>query len=97
MNGFICQRGRYRRSRHLKSVLSVADLPKSYYSVVHDLPDMPPPPLDPKTRQPVSPDALLRLFAKECIAQEMSTQEFIRIPEEVREAYLRLGRPTALH
>ena len=84
-------------SRKLKSVLSVDALPKSYYNILHDLPEMPPPPLDPKTRQPVSPDALLRLFAQECIAQEMSTQEFIPIPEEVREAYLRLGRPTALH
>jgi tryptophan synthase beta chain len=47
--------------------------------------------------KPVSPDALLRLFAKECVAQETSTQEYIPIPEEVREAYLRLGRPTPLH
>ena len=29
--------------------------------------------------------------------QEVSTQEFIPIPEEVREAYLRLGRPTPLY
>jgi tryptophan synthase beta chain len=29
--------------------------------------------------------------------QEVSTQEFIPIPDEVREAYLRLGRPTPLY
>jgi tryptophan synthase beta chain len=45
----------------------------------------------------MSPEPLLRLFAKECVMQEVSTQEFIPIPDEVREAYLRLGRPTPLY
>jgi tryptophan synthase beta chain len=45
----------------------------------------------------MAPEPLLRLFAKECVMQEVSTQEFIPIPEEVREAYLRLGRPTPLY
>jgi tryptophan synthase beta chain len=47
--------------------------------------------------QPMDPEALLPLFARECVMQEVSTQEFIPIPEEVREAYLRLGRPTPLY
>ncbi len=81
----------------LKSVLSVDQLPRDYYNIQHDLPSPLPPPLDPKTLQPVSPEALLRLFAKECLMQEVSTQEFFPIPEEVREAYLRLGRPTPLY
>jgi len=81
----------------LKSTLQADDLPRNYYNIQHDLPDRLPPPLDPKTRQPVSPEALLRLFAKECIAQEVSQEEFIPIPEEVREAYLRIGRPTPLY
>ncbi|MBI3859270.1 MAG: TrpB-like pyridoxal phosphate-dependent enzyme [Thaumarchaeota archaeon] len=80
----------------MKSVLSIDELPKSYYNILHDLPAPLPPPLDPKTMQPVSPEALLRLFAKECVMQEVSTEEFIPIPEEVREAYVRLGRPTTL-
>jgi tryptophan synthase beta chain len=81
----------------LRSVLPADRLPKNYYNMLHDLPGPLPPPLDPKTLQPASPEALLRLFAKECIAQEVSTQEFIPIPEEVREAYVRLGRPTPLY
>jgi tryptophan synthase beta chain len=81
----------------LKSTLSQDELPKSYYNIQHDLPERLPPPLDPKTGQPASPEALLRLFAKECILQEVSQEEFIPIPEEVREAYLRLGRPTPLY
>ena len=81
----------------LKSVLPPDMLPKEFYNILHDLPVMLPPPLDPLTMKPVSPEALLRLFAKECISQEVSTQEFFPIPEEVREAYLRLGRPTPLY
>lgn len=81
----------------MKSVLRPDELPSSYYNILHDLPGPLPPPLDPKTMKPVSPESLLRLFAKECVMQEVSTQEFIPIPEEVREAYLRLGRPTPLY
>ena len=81
----------------LKATLSQDMLPRNYYNIQHDLPERLPPPLDPKTHQPVSPEPLLRLFAKECVMQEVSTQDFIPIPEEVREAYLRLGRPTPLY
>lgn len=81
----------------LKVVLSQDKLPTDYYNIQHDLPEPLPPPLDPGTLQPMSPEPLLRLFAKECVMQEVSTQEFIPIPEEVREAYLRLGRPTPLY
>jgi len=81
----------------LKSILSQDMLPENYYNIQHDLPEPLPPPLDPRTMQPVTPEPLLRLFAKECIMQEISTQEYIPIPEEVREAYLRLGRPTPLY
>jgi len=81
----------------LKAVLSQDELPRNYYNIQHDLPEPLPPPLDPRTMQPMSPEPLLRLFAKECIMQEVSTQEFIPIPDEVREAYLRLGRPTPMY
>ncbi|MGQ9700649.1 MAG: TrpB-like pyridoxal phosphate-dependent enzyme [Candidatus Bipolaricaulaceae bacterium] len=52
-----------------------------------------PPPLDPKTKEPVDPKALLAPFSRECIAQEVSTDRFIDIPEKVREVY-RLWLPT---
>ncbi len=81
----------------LKVILSPDELPTQYYNIQHDLPEPLPPPLDPATLKPMSPEPLLRLFAKECVMQEVSTQEFIPIPEEVREAYLRLGRPTPLY
>ncbi len=81
----------------LKAVLSQDKLPTNFYNIQHDLPEPLPPPLDPGTLQPMSPEPLLRLFAKECVMQEVSREEFIPIPEEVREAYLRLGRPTPLY
>ncbi|HUH82798.1 MAG TPA: TrpB-like pyridoxal phosphate-dependent enzyme [Nitrososphaerales archaeon] len=81
----------------LKAVLSQDELPTDYYNIQHDLPEPLPPPLDPATLKPMAPEPLLRLFAKECVMQEVSTQEFIPIPEEVREAYIRLGRPTPLY
>ncbi len=73
------------------------DLPKNWYNIQHDLPEPLPPPLDPGTMKPMSPEPLLRLFAKECVMQEVSTEEYIPIPEEVREAYLRFGRPSPLY
>ncbi len=81
----------------LKAVLPQEELPREYYNIQHDLPEPLPPPLDPRTLQPMSPEPLLRLFAKECVMQEVSREEFIPIPDEVREAYLRLGRPTPLY
>jgi tryptophan synthase beta chain len=81
----------------LKAVLTQDELPRDYYNIQHDLPEPLPPPLDPRTHEPMSPEPLLRLFAKECVMQEVSREEFIPIPDEVREAYLRLGRPTPLY
>jgi len=80
----------------VKVTLKPDDLPKNWYNIQHDLPEPLPPPLDPGTHKPMPPEPLLRLFAKECVMQEVSTEEFIAIPEEVREAYLRFGRPSPL-
>jgi len=81
----------------VKVTLDQDDLPKNWYNIQHDLPGPLPPVLDPGTLKPVSPEPLFRLFARECVMQEISTEEYIPIPEEVREAYLRLGRPSPLY
>jgi len=39
----------------------------------------------------------MRIFTKEGVRQEVCMDERVKIPEEVREAYLRLGRPTPLY
>ncbi len=71
-------------------------LPRDYYNIQADLPEPLPPPLDPKTLQPVNPALLERLFAKELVRQEISSERFIKIPEEVLQAYRVIGRPTPL-
>jgi tryptophan synthase beta chain len=77
-------------------VLPEDRLPTHYYNIAADLPVAPPPPLHPGTREPIGPEMLAPLFPMELIRQEVATDRFIEIPEEVREAY-RIFRPTPLH
>ena len=72
------------------------EIPTSWYNIQADLPEPLPPPLDPGTLKPTSPEPLFRLFAKEIVAQEVSQERWIKIPEEVLEAYRWLPRPTPL-
>ena len=69
--------------------------PSHWYNIVADLAEPPPPPLHPGTLNPVGPDDLAQLFPMELIAQEVSTERFLAIPDEVREVY-RMWRPTPL-
>jgi tryptophan synthase beta chain len=78
-----------------KYVLDEADLPTQWYNVIPDLPEPPPPPLHPGTREPVGPDDLAPLFPQALIAQEVTTDRYVDIPEEVRDVY-RLWRPSPL-
>src|SRR5690606_3528145 len=54
-----------------------------------------PPHLHPATREPVAPEDLAPLFASGLIAQEVSTETYIAIPEPVREIYA-MWRPSPL-
>jgi len=82
-----------------KFVLTEKDLPTRWYNI---LPDMaatggpPPPPLHPGTLQPIGPADLAPLFPMALIAQEVSQDRFIDIPEAVREIY-KLWRPSPLY
>jgi len=51
--------------------------------------------LNPMTKEPITPEFLSVLFPMEIIKQEVSTERYIQIPEEVREIY-KLYRPTPL-
>jgi tryptophan synthase beta chain len=79
------------------TTLSLDETPTSWYNIQADLPEPAPPPLDPTTLKPISPNLLERIFAKELIGQEVSTERYIKIPDEVFDAYLRLPRPTPLY
>ena len=76
--------------------LDPEDIPRRWYNILPDLPRQLPPPLDPKTKEPVKPEQLAPLFPKELILQEVSQERFIDIPEEIREVYMRY-RPTPLY
>ena len=78
-----------------KYLLSEDRIPTSWYNVAADLATPPPPPLHPGTLQPAGPEDLAPLFPMGLIAQEVSTERLIEIPDEVREIY-RLWRPTPL-
>ena len=76
-------------------LLNESDLPRFWYNVNADMPVAPAPVLHPQSMEPVTPDFLSVLFPMDLILQEVSTERFIEIPEEVREIY-KLYRPTPL-
>jgi tryptophan synthase beta chain len=77
-----------------KFLLDEDHIPTHWYNVLADM-DPPPPPIDPRTGQPVGPEALIPLFPLALIQQEVSTERYIPIPDEVRGVY-KLWRPTPL-
>ena len=82
-------------SDQTKFLLNETDLPRFWYNINADSPLPPTPVLRPDTLEPVTPDFLSVLFPMEIIMQEVSTERFIQIPDEVREIY-KLYRPTPL-
>jgi tryptophan synthase beta chain len=75
--------------------LNESDLPKFWYNINADSPVPPTPVLHPGTMEPVTPEFLSVLFPMDLILQEISTERYIEIPEEVLEIY-KLYRPTPL-
>ena len=78
-----------------KFLLDEDALPGSWYNVVPELPFELAPPLNPATREPVGPEAFSEIFPEGIIRQEVTTEPYVPIPEEVREIYA-LWRPTPL-
>ncbi len=78
-----------------KFLLSENQMPTHWYNIVADMPNKPLPPLHPGTKQPISADMLQPLFADELIKQELSTEKYIEIPEEIQDKY-KLYRPSPL-
>ncbi len=82
-----------------KVILSERDMPTHWYNINADLPAAGvelPPVLHPGTGQPIGPADLAPLFPMALIAQEVSTERYIEIPDEVREIYT-TWRPTPLY
>ena len=79
--------------------LSESEIPEYYLNISYYLKKylgkLPDPPLNPVTKQPAGPADLAAIFPMELIKQEVSLEERIQIPEEVRELY-KLYRATPL-
>ncbi|BBB48648.1 TrpB-like pyridoxal phosphate-dependent enzyme [Pelolinea submarina] len=76
-------------------LLNESDLPKQWYNILADSPNPPAAVLNPQTLEPVTPEFMSVIFPMNLIMQEMSSERYIDIPEEVREIY-KLWRPTPL-
>lgn len=82
-------------SDQIRFDLSQNDLPRFWYNINGDSPVAPNPVLHPGTLEPVTPDFLSVLFPMDLIMQEISSERFIEIPQEVLDIY-KLWRPTPL-
>lgn len=79
----------------VKIFLDEKDMPRAWYNIQADMPNLPQPPLHPGTKKPVGPDDLSPIFPMALIGQEMATERWIEIPDEVMEIY-KLWRPSPL-
>jgi tryptophan synthase beta chain len=77
-----------------KILLDESDIPTHWYNVVADMPNPPAPTLG-RDGRPIGPDALAAIFPQALIAQEVSRERWIPIPEAVRDIY-RQWRPTPM-
>ena len=78
-----------------KIYLSESEIPNKWYNIQADLNTPLDPPLDPETNEPMKPEKLAAIFPNALLEQEMSTERWISIPEEVMEIYS-IYRPAPL-
>jgi tryptophan synthase beta chain len=76
--------------------LSQDEMPTQWYNIKADLPEPLPPLLHPGTKQPLNPGLHPRIWAEELVRQEESKERYVKMPDEVRDAYLSMPRPTPL-
>jgi len=78
----------------IKVTLSERDIPRQWYNLAADLPTPAQPPLMPDG-SPITPDVLAPVFPMNLIEQEVSTERWIDIPEEILDMLYR-WRPAPL-
>ena len=82
--------------KNRKIILSEKEMPRQWYNILADMPNKPLPPLHPATRQPVGPQDLAAIFPMELIKQEVASERYIDIPDEVLDLY-KIYRPSPLY
>ena len=74
--------------RTKRFILTEDEIPQYWYNIQADMVNKPMPPLNPATHEPLKPEDMYPIFAKELCHQELNqTDPWIEIPEEVREMY----------
>ena len=77
-----------------KIELSSDEVPKQWYNMLADLPCELPAPINSEGKDQIS--ALQLAFTQAGLAQEFATDRYIKIPDEVRNLFMEMGRPTPL-
>lgn len=80
--------------QEIKVYLNENEIPKKWYNLAADLPSPMHPPLGPDGK-PISPDMLEKVFPMNLIEQEVSTERWIDIPNDILEILYR-WRPAPL-
>ncbi|AFZ69893.1 pyridoxal-phosphate dependent TrpB-like enzyme [Caldisphaera lagunensis DSM 15908] len=71
-------------------------LPEFWYNIIPDLPVPLSPPRDPPDGEFSRIDLLNEILPKEILRQQFTIERYIKIPDELREKYILIGRPTPL-
>jgi len=82
--------------KQYKYVLQESEMPTHWYNIMADMKSPPPPYRHPATLELLGPDDLAPIFPAGLIAQEVSTERFIEIPDEVADV-LKMWRPSPLY
>lgn len=82
--------------KNINRVFHLKNIPNKWINILYNLPKALTPLVNPSTNQPIPLEAMMPLFAKELLMQEVNTKdEFIKIPEEILNIYS-IYRPTPL-
>ena len=77
-----------------KITLSSEEVPKQWYNINADLPVELPMPINSEGKDQIA--SLQKAFTKAGLEQEFSQERYVKIPNEVRELYMQMGRPSPL-
>lgn len=77
-----------------KIELSSDEVPKQWYNMLADLPCELPAPKNSEGKDQIS--SLQIAFTKAALEQEFASERYIKIPKEVRDLYMEMGRPSPL-
>src|SRR5271157_280395 len=77
-------------------ILPPSKIPTHWLNILPFLPEKCPPLLFPQTMLPAPFEVVTRIFPTECVMQEVSEEPFIEIPQELRETFALMQRPTPL-